>query len=50
MEFYRGLRRYGVKTEFVMDPREAHNIGEKQHLLDVLARTLSWFDFELKRE
>jgi len=50
MEFYRGLRRYGVKTEFVMYPREGHNIGEEQHLLDVLTRMLSWFDSELKRE
>jgi dipeptidyl aminopeptidase/acylaminoacyl peptidase len=50
MEFYRGLRRYGVKTEFVMYPREGHNISEEQHLLDVLTRMLSWFDSELKRE
>jgi dipeptidyl aminopeptidase/acylaminoacyl peptidase len=49
MEFYRGLRRDIVKTEFVMY-REGHNIGEEQHLLDVLTGMLSWFDSELKRE
>ncbi len=41
---YRGLKRYGVKSDFVVYPREGHGIQEEKHALDVLERMLAWFD------
>jgi dipeptidyl aminopeptidase/acylaminoacyl peptidase len=43
-QFYRGLRRYGVETEFVIYPREGHGIREEQHRIDQLNRIIAWFD------
>ncbi len=43
-QFYRGLRRYGVETEFVIYPREGHGIREEQHRIDLLNRIIAWFD------
>jgi len=43
-QFYRGLRRYGVETEFVIYPREGHGIREEQHRVDLLNRILAWFE------
>ncbi|MFC1557456.1 S9 family peptidase [candidate division KSB1 bacterium] len=47
-QFYRGLKRYGVETRFVMYPREGHGIREEKHRLDVLNRMLEWFETHLK--
>lgn len=47
-QFYRGLRRYGVETEFVVYPREGHGIREEKHMLDMYGRILSWFERYLK--
>jgi dipeptidyl aminopeptidase/acylaminoacyl peptidase len=46
-QFYRGLKRYGVETEFVVYPREGHGIREEKHRIDVLNRIISWFDKHL---
>ena len=43
-QLYRGLKRSGVKTEFVIYPREGHAIQEEKHAVDVLERMLAWFD------
>jgi dipeptidyl aminopeptidase/acylaminoacyl peptidase len=43
-QFHRGLRRYGVETEFVVYPREGHGPREEKHRLDVLDRMLGWFE------
>ena len=43
-QFYRGLRRYGVETEFVIYPREGHGIREEQHRIDLLNRIIAWFE------
>ena len=42
--FHRALRRFGVKHEFVVYPREGHSIEERNHQLDLLRRTRAWFD------
>ncbi|WP_326823859.1 alpha/beta hydrolase family protein [Streptosporangium sp. NBC_01756] len=42
--FHRALRTYGVEHEFVVYPREGHSILERNHQLDVLQRTRTWFD------
>ena len=43
-QFYRGLKRYGVETEFVVYPREPHELLEEKHRIDVLKRMLGWFE------
>ncbi len=47
-QFYRGLRRYGVETEFVMYPRMGHGPSEEMHQLDVMNRMIAWFEKYLK--
>jgi len=43
-QFQRGLKRYGVETEFVVYPREGHGIREEKHQLDLLNRIIVWFE------
>jgi dipeptidyl aminopeptidase/acylaminoacyl peptidase len=45
--FARGLRHYGCPFELVIYPREPHGIQERNHQLDVLRRSLAWFDHYL---
>jgi dipeptidyl aminopeptidase/acylaminoacyl peptidase len=42
-ELYRGLKRYGVESDFVVYPREPHGFQEEKHLLDRLNRILAWY-------
>ena len=42
--FYRGLKKVGVETEFVIYPREGHGIREEKHQIDLLNRMIGWFD------
>lgn len=49
-QFYRGLKRYGVKNEFVIYPREGHGIREEKHRIDLLNRVLDWFEKYLRGE
>ena len=48
-QLYRGLKRYGVETEFVVYPREGHGFREEKHQLDVLNRIIEWFDRHLRK-
>ena len=43
-ELYRGLKRYGVASEFVVYPREPHGFQEAKHRVDVEKRMLAWFE------
>src|SRR5262245_1807017 len=43
-QFYRGLKWYGVESDFVVYPREPHGLREEAHLLDRLARIVAWYD------
>jgi dipeptidyl aminopeptidase/acylaminoacyl peptidase len=47
-QFYRGLKRYGVDSDFVLYPREPHGLREEHHLVDRLTRILAWYDRYLK--
>jgi dipeptidyl aminopeptidase/acylaminoacyl peptidase len=47
-QLFRGLKRYGVATEFVVYPREGHGLQEERHLVDRLNRIIAWFDKYLK--
>ena len=48
-QFYRGLKRYAVESDFVVYPREGHGFREEKHQLDVLNRLIAWFDGHLKK-
>ena len=41
--FYRALRANGVETAMVIYPGEGHGIRQPKHRVDVLRRTLDWF-------
>ena len=47
-EMYMALKRRGVETVFVRYPREGHGFREPKHRLDVLERTVNWFDRYVK--
>jgi len=47
-QFYRGLKRYGVDTEYVVYPREGHRIREEKHCIDLINRILVWFEKYVK--
>jgi len=42
-EFYSALRHLGVPTEYVTYPREGHQVGERHHQRDLLARLCDWY-------
>jgi len=42
-EFYSALRHLGVATDYVTYPREGHQIGERHHQRDLLARIRDWY-------
>jgi len=42
-QFYRGLKRYSVESDFVLYPREPHGLREEKHLIDRLNRVVAWF-------
>ena len=43
-EFYAALRQRGVPATLVSYPREGHQIEERAHRIDLLARVLGWYD------
>ncbi|HUJ72999.1 MAG TPA: prolyl oligopeptidase family serine peptidase, partial [Verrucomicrobiae bacterium] len=48
-QFYRGLKRFNVETEFVRYPRMEHGPSEEKHQIDIMNRMIAWFDKYLKR-
>jgi dipeptidyl aminopeptidase/acylaminoacyl peptidase len=43
-EFWHALKDEGVPTELVVYPNEGHGFRNPEHRIDVLERTLGWFD------
>ena len=43
-EFYLGLKKLGVPTEFVTYPREPHGFREPNHQVDKMEREIAWFE------
>jgi dipeptidyl aminopeptidase/acylaminoacyl peptidase len=43
-QFYRGLKRYNVESDFVVYPREPHGLREEKHLIDRLNRVVQWLE------
>jgi dipeptidyl aminopeptidase/acylaminoacyl peptidase len=42
-EFYHGLKKRGIETQFVTYPQSGHNLEEPKQLLDSMQRNLNWF-------
>jgi dipeptidyl aminopeptidase/acylaminoacyl peptidase len=47
-QLYRALKRYGVRSELVVYPREPHEFRERNHILDMLGRIVGWFESNLQ--
>lgn len=48
-ELYAGLKSCGVEAQLVIYPREGHEITERSHQIDLLARVVDWFERHLGR-
>jgi dipeptidyl aminopeptidase/acylaminoacyl peptidase len=46
-EFWHALKTRGVKTQLVIYPGEGHAIRKPEHVQDLLARTIGWFNENL---
>lgn len=44
VEFYRALRERGVPTEVVVYPQEGHGVSAFPAVLDLMTRTVAWFE------
>jgi dipeptidyl aminopeptidase/acylaminoacyl peptidase len=47
-EFWHALRTLGVKTQLVVYKNEGHLIAQPKHRLDIMKRTIAWFNENLK--
>ncbi|MBI4304687.1 MAG: S9 family peptidase [Chloroflexi bacterium] len=47
--FHRALKDLAVETQLVTYPREPHGPHEYRHVLDILTRTVEWFERKLKK-
>jgi dipeptidyl aminopeptidase/acylaminoacyl peptidase len=47
-EFWHALKALSVPTRLVIYPGEGHDIRKAPHQLDILQRTVAWFDQYLK--
>ncbi len=47
-EFWHALKTLGVKTEFVVYKNEGHFVSQPDHQLDIMKRTVAWFNQLLK--
>ena len=43
-QFYIALKDVGVPTIMVRYPREGHGVRETKHVVDVIDRSLAWYD------
>jgi dipeptidyl aminopeptidase/acylaminoacyl peptidase len=43
-QFYVALKDVGVPTVMVRYPREGHGVRESKHVVDVIDRSLAWYD------
>ena len=48
-ELYTALKWRGVETVFVRYPRQGHGATEPRQQLDMLERTVTWFDRHLSK-
>ena len=43
-QYYIALKDVGVETIMVRYPREGHGIRETTHVVDIIDRSLAWYD------
>lgn len=43
-EFWHALKTLGVKTQFVLYPGEGHGFHDREHIRDLMKRTVAWFE------
>jgi dipeptidyl aminopeptidase/acylaminoacyl peptidase len=43
-QYYIALKDVGVPTILVRYPREGHGVRETKHVVDVIERSLAWYD------
>lgn len=46
-EFWHALKTVGVKTQLVVYPNEGHRFVNPEHILDLMRRTMAWFNDNL---
>jgi dipeptidyl aminopeptidase/acylaminoacyl peptidase len=47
-EFWHALKTLGVPTQLVVYPGEGHSIAKSDHRLDIMRRTVAWYNKSLK--
>jgi dipeptidyl aminopeptidase/acylaminoacyl peptidase len=47
-EFWHALKTLGVPTQFVVYPGEGHSIAKSDHRLNIMCRTVAWYNKYLK--
>jgi dipeptidyl aminopeptidase/acylaminoacyl peptidase len=47
-EYWHALKTFDVKTQFVIYAGEGHAFHDKEHIRDVMRRTVEWFEAEMK--
>lgn len=48
-QFYIGLKDAGVETVFVRYPREGHGLSEPKHTVDMIERSIQWYEKHFPR-
>ncbi len=48
-EFWHALKTLGVKTQLVVYENEGHRIGKLEHRIDIIKRSIAWFNEHLGR-
>jgi dipeptidyl aminopeptidase/acylaminoacyl peptidase len=48
-QFYIALKDVGVETAFVRYPREGHGLAEPKHIVDLMDRSLAWYEKQFAR-
>ena len=46
-EFWHALKTLGVKTQFVLYPGEGHGFHDREHIRDLMKRTVAWFEVNM---
>ena len=48
-QFYIGLKDAGVETAMVRYPREGHGLREPKHTVDMITRSIAWYQQHFPR-
>ena len=48
-QFYIALKDVGVETAMLRYPREGHGLAEPKHIVDLMDRSLAWYERHFAR-